>query len=156
MKAFKDGNEARLYGRFYARLSKYPEIKAIYAQTDEQEQSDLQKGVIKALCVAFDLFKEREAELNQKSISQIAKECKEIKSAPELYVKMLKECYPDIYLKHLQDEQSGDNTADFKPVAFDLFEERETELNQKSIGEIARECKEIKSAPELYVKMLKE
>jgi len=36
MKAFKDDNEARLYGRFYARLSKYPEIKAIYAQTDEQ------------------------------------------------------------------------------------------------------------------------
>jgi len=34
---------------------------------------------------------------------------------------MLEECYPDIYLKSLQDEQSGDDTADFKPVAFDLF-----------------------------------
>jgi len=129
MKAFKDDNEARLYGRFYARLSKYPEIKAIYAQTDEQEQSDLQKGVIKALCVAFDLFEERETELNQKSIGEIARECKEIKSAPELYVKMLKECYPDIYL---QDEQSGDDTANFKPVAFDLFcalTEQARELN---------------------------
>ena len=132
MKAFKDDNEARLYGRFYARLSKYPEIKAIYAQTDEQEQSDLQKGVIKALCVAFDLFEERETELNQKSIGEIARECKEIKSAPELYVKMLKECYPDIYLKHLQDEQSGDDTANFKSVAFDLFcalTEQARELN---------------------------
>lgn len=121
MKAFKDDNEARLYGRFYARITKYPEIKAIYAQTGEQEQSELQKGAIKALCVAFDLFEERETELNQKSINQIARECKEIKSAPELYVKMLKECYSDIYLKSLQDEQSGDDTADFKPVAFDLF-----------------------------------
>ncbi len=132
MKAFKDDSEARLYGRFYARLSKYPEIKAIYAQTDEQEQSDLQKGVIKALCVAFDLFEERETELNQKSIGEIARECKEIKSAPKLYVKMLKECYPDIYLKHLQDEQSGDDTTDFKPVAFDLFcalTEQARELN---------------------------
>ena len=132
MKAFKDDNEARLYGRFYARLSKYPEIKAIYAQTDEQEQSDLQKGVIKALCVAFDLFEERETELNQKSIGEIARECKEIKGATELYVKMLKECYPDIYLKHLQDEQSGDDTANFKPVAFDLFctlTEQARELN---------------------------
>ena len=132
MKAFKDDNEARLYGCFYARLSKYPEIKAIYAKTDEQEQSDLQKGVIKALCVAFDLFEERETELNQKSIGEIARECKEIKSAPELYVKMLKECYPDIYLKHLQDEQSGDDTANFKPVAFDLFcalTEQARELN---------------------------
>ena len=70
MKAFKDGNEARLYGRFYARLSKYPEIKAIYAQTDEQEQSELREGVIKALCVAFDLFEERETELNQKSTAK--------------------------------------------------------------------------------------
>ena len=132
MKAFKDDNEARLYGRFYARLSKYPEIKAIYAQTDERGQSDLQKGVIKALCVAFDLFEEREAELNQKSIGEIARECKEIKSAPELYVKMLKECYPDIYLKSLQDEQSEDDTADFKPLAFDLFcalTEQARELN---------------------------
>ena len=121
MKAFKDSNEARLYGRFYARLSKYPEIKAIYAQTDEQEQSEYREGVIKALCVAFDLFEERETELNQKSIGEIARECKEIKNAPELYVKMLKECYPDIYLKSLQDEQGGGDTADFKPVAFDLF-----------------------------------
>lgn len=132
MKAFKDDNEARLYGRFYARLSKYPDIKAIYAQTDDQEQSELQKGVNKALCVAFDLFEERETELNQKSICEIAQECKEIKSAPELYVKMLKECYPDIYLKSLQDEQSGDDTADFKPVAFDLFcalTEQARELN---------------------------
>jgi len=56
MKALKDDNEARLYGRFYARLSKYPEIKAIYAQTDEQERSEYREGVIKALCVAFDLF----------------------------------------------------------------------------------------------------
>lgn len=132
MKAFKDDNEARLYGRFYARLSKYPEIKAIYAQTGEQERSEYRDGVAKALCVAFDLFEEREAELNQKSICQIARECKEIKSAPELYVKMLKECYPDIYLKHLQDEQSGDDTANFKPVAFDLFcalTEQARELN---------------------------
>ena len=59
MKAFKDDNEARLYGRFYARITKYPEIKAIYAQTGEQEQSELQKGAIKALCVAFDLCEER-------------------------------------------------------------------------------------------------
>jgi len=82
--------------------------------------------------VAFDLFEERETELNQKSICEIARECKEIKSAPELYVKMLKECYPDIYLKSLQDEQSGDDTADFKPVAFDLFcalTEQARELN---------------------------
>ena len=132
MKAFKDDNEARIYGRFYARLSKSPEIKAIYAQTDEHEQSDLQKGVIKALCVAFDLFEERETELNQKSIGEIARECKEIKNAPELYVKMLKECYPDIYLKSLQDEQGGGDTADFKPVAFDLFcalTEQARELN---------------------------
>ena len=132
MKAFKDDNEARLYGRFYARLSKYPEIKAIYAQTDEQEQSEYREGVIKALCVAFDLFEECETELNQKSVGEIARECKEIKSTPELYVKMLKECYPDIYLKSLQDEQSGGDTTDFKPVAFDLFcalTEQARELN---------------------------
>ena len=34
---------------------------------------------------------------------------------------MLKACYPDIYLKYLQDELDGSKTADFKDVAFDLF-----------------------------------
>ena len=31
---FKDEAEKRRYLRFYAYLSKYPDIKAIYAQTD--------------------------------------------------------------------------------------------------------------------------
>lgn len=115
---FKDEAEKRRYLRFYAYLSKYPDIKAIYAQ---EQDSELKEGVIKALGVAFDLFEERENEINQKAIEDFARECKNLKNAPELYEKMLKACYPDIYLKYLQDERDGSKTADFKDVAFDLF-----------------------------------
>ena len=115
---FKDEAEKRRYLRFYARLSAYPDIKAIYAQKQDRE---LKEGVIKALSVAFDLFEERENEINQKAIADFASECKDLKSAPEHYEKMLKACYPDIYLKYLRDERDGSKTADFKDVAFDLF-----------------------------------
>lgn len=115
---FKDEAEKRRYLRFYARLSAYPDIKAIYAQ---KQDSQLKEGVIKALSVAFDLFEERENEINQKAIADFASECKDLKSAPEYYEKMLKACYPDIYLKYLRDELDGSKTADFKDVAFDLF-----------------------------------
>lgn len=56
---FKDEAEERRYLRFYAYLSKYPDIKAIYAQTDAREQDERRKGVIEALSVAFDPFEER-------------------------------------------------------------------------------------------------
>ena len=118
---FKDEAEKRRYLRFYAYLSKYPDIKAIYAQTDAQEQDERRKGVIEALSVAFDLFEERENEINQKAIADFVSECKDLKNAPEHYEKMLKACYPDIYLKYLQDELDGSKTANFKDVAFDLF-----------------------------------
>ena len=118
---FKDEAEKRRYLRFYAYLSKYPDIKAIYAQADAQEQDERRKGVIEALSVAFDLFEERENEINQKAIADLARECKDLKNAPEHYEKMLKACYPDIYLKYLQDELDGSKTANFKDVAFDLF-----------------------------------
>ena len=77
--------------------------------------------MIEALSVAFDLFEERENEINQKAIADFVSECKDLKNAPEHYEKMLKACYPDIYLKYLQDELDGSKTADFKDVAFDLF-----------------------------------
>ena len=77
--------------------------------------------MIEALSVAFDLFEKRENEINQKAIADFTRECKDLKNAPELYEKMLKACYPDIYLKYLQDERDGSKTADFKDVAFDLF-----------------------------------
>ena len=77
--------------------------------------------MIEALSVAFDLFEERENEINQKAIADLARECKDLKNAPEHYEKMLKACYPDIYLKYLQDELDGSKTANFKDVAFDLF-----------------------------------
>lgn len=117
-KAAQDEAEKRRYLRFYAYLSKYPDIKAIYAQ---KQDSELKEGVIKALSVAFDLFEERENEINQKAIADFASECKDLKSAPEHYEKMLEACYPDIYLKYLQDERDGSKTANFKDVAFDLF-----------------------------------
>ena len=118
---FKDEAEKRRYLRFYAYLSKYPDIKAIYAQADAQEQGERQKGAIEALSVAFDLFEERENEINQKAIADFVSECKDLKNAPEHYEIMLKACYPDIYLKYLQDELDGSKTANFKDVAFDLF-----------------------------------
>ena len=72
---FKDEAEKRRYLRFYAYLSKYPDIKAIYAQ---EQDSELKEGVIKALGVAFDLFEERENEINQKAIEDFARECKNL------------------------------------------------------------------------------
>lgn len=76
---FKDEAEKRRYLRFYAYLSKYPDIKAIYAQVDAQEQDERRKGVIEALSVAFDLFEERENEINQKAIADFVSECKDLK-----------------------------------------------------------------------------
>lgn len=53
MKAFKDDNEARLYGRFYARLSKYPDINLFCVLTEQARELNALRDENKRLIETF-------------------------------------------------------------------------------------------------------